>query len=124
MYFDDWIEEDTLWSSLSLLNSLYATYLGVMIAFYFAGRITPKSRIRMTDVGFLVACAGSLIWNIVLVSFMLKAFLLRGDRQTIYGLEDATKQIARVVPLLSWLVAPAIGYYFGNSSGQKSNNHN
>lgn len=127
MYLDDWIERDTLWASLSQLNSLYVTYLGVMIAFYFTGVITenpkPKEK-RYAGGAFWIALTGSAIWNLVIFVLILKAFYLRGDKQTAYGIENAAKDIGQVGPLLSWIVAPAIGYYFGASANtQTSPNH-
>lgn len=120
MYLDNWIEDDTLWASLSQLNSLYVTYLGVMIAFYFAGNAKVRQGNKKANTTFVIALVVSLIWNIMVASLILKAFLLRGDRDTVYGLEDSAKQIGRIGPLLSWLVAPAIGYYFGASAATQT----
>lgn len=115
LYFDDWIEDDTLWLSLSQLNTVYVTYLGVMIAFYFAGHNNVHSLNRRALATLVVAIIASLSWNSIVTSFIVKAFVLRGNRTTMYGLEDSVKQISKIGPLLSWLVAPCIGYYFGIS---------
>lgn len=110
LYFDKWIEEDNLRAAVQQLNSCYVTYVGVMAAFYLSQKATTSAEQGpQAGMSFAVAMSGSILWNLVVCGFMLR--LVLGG-----AVEDAIKQIGFFGPLLSWLVAPAVGFYFGNPS--------
>jgi hypothetical protein len=110
LYVDSWIEQDNLTAGLRQVNSVYVTYLGAMLAFIFtdAGNAALKKKQAATP--FIIALVGSLGWNLVISIFVFRLLLQAGE------VEDSIKQIGDIAPLLSWLVAPAIGYYFAKSS--------
>lgn len=108
LYLDDWIEEDNFRACLTQLNSLYVIYIGVITAFYFTNPNKVTSKEKYAGTAFVVAFLGSAIWNIVIFIFLLRLLLPKGT------IEDSTAQIGYFGSLLSWLVAPAIGYYFAN----------
>lgn len=110
LYLDKWIEQDNLKSGLLQLNSLYVTYLGVMIAFFFTDSSAAALKKKPAGIPFIIALLCSLGWNVFVSIFIARLLLQLGE------IEDSLKQISDFGPLLSWLVAPPIGYYFAKSS--------
>ena len=109
LYLADWIGAENFRAGLSQLNSIYVTYLGVIAAFYFTAPANAASSRPRTGITFTLALLVSVIWNSVILIFIMRAFFLWGP------IEDSLDQIGYFGPLLSWLVAPAIGFYFANS---------
>lgn len=105
------IEENNFNALVARLNGLYVTYLGVMISFYLTRRrVTARAAATQTaksNVPFVIAASGSFLWNAVILSFV--GSLLFG----VGYVEDTITQVETFGSLLSWLVAPAIGFYFG-----------
>ncbi len=110
LYVDEWIGADNFQLSLSQLSSSYATYVGVVILFYFGSRKQIKTDRRRAGAPFVLALAGSLLWNGIITLFIVQLLFQRGT------IEDAIEQIEFISATLSWLVAPLVGYYFGVSS--------
>ena len=110
LYVSGWIEADNFWACLSQLNAAYATYVGVVLLFYFGSRSQVKQDRRRAGAPFVIALLGSLLWNGVILLFIVRLLLLQGS------VEDSIEQIERISATFSWLVAPCIGYYFGVSS--------
>ncbi len=110
LYVDEWIGADNFQLSLSQLSSSYATYVGVVILFYFGSRKQIKTDRRRAGAPFALALAGSLLWNGIITLFIVQLLFQRGT------IEDAIEQIEFISATLSWLVAPLVGYYFGVSS--------
>ncbi len=113
LYFKQWIESDNLWAAVQQLNSCYVTYLGVMAAFYLSQKATTPGQDQQAGMSFAVAMAGSILWNMVVCGFMMR--LVWGST-----IEDTIKQIGFFGPILSWLVASAVGFYFGNSAASQN----
>lgn len=109
LYFDKSIEEDNLRMAVQQIHSNYVTYLGVMAAFYLSQKAPAGGGGKQAGMSFAVAMFGSILWNLVICGFMLR--LIVGGT-----IEDAVRQIGFFGPLLSWLVAPAVGFYFANPS--------
>jgi hypothetical protein len=109
LYLANWIGAENFRASLAQLNSVYVTYLGVIAAFYFTAPATSVPSNPRTGITFTLALLVSLIWNSVILVFIMRTFFLWGP------IEDSLEQIGYFGPLLSWLVAPAIGFYFANS---------
>ncbi len=109
LYFDKWIEADNFNAGLLQIFSLYLTYLGVMITFFFADDNKAALKKKRAGATFVVALAVSLLWNAFVCGFIAKLIFLGGE------IEVVIKQIGDYGPLLSWLPAPAIGYYFAKS---------
>lgn len=123
-----WMEADNFGLLVSRLDSLYVTYLGLMIAFYLTRgnpSISAPEQTGISDVlidragipleyrsnaPFIVAMAGSIIWNVIILLFVGRLIFGLGN------VEEAISQVETYGSLLSWIVAPAIGFYFGNIS--------
>jgi len=110
LYFGEWIYSDNFRSALTQLSSLYAPYLGAILAFYFSSRTPPAAAGATAGTPFVLAVLGSVIWNVTILILLAKVFFLWGT------IEGATRDMLFFGSTLSWLIAPAIGYYFGNSS--------
>jgi hypothetical protein len=109
LYLGKWIEEDNFTRSITQISSTYVTYLGIVTAFYFGSR-NRLEKTKSSGTPFALALSGSLLWNTLILVFMARVVLLLGP------IEDSIKQITYLGATLSWLVAPAIGYYFASSS--------
>jgi hypothetical protein len=113
IYALDYVGEDNFNKALSVLNGSYVTYIGLILAFYYGTK--KKSQQPKTDpvTPFAIAMICSLAWNL-LISFFMVRLLFGGG-----SIESSTRSISNLAHLLSWIVAPAIGYYF--SSLKKDN---
>jgi len=111
LYLRNWIEEDNFWAAVSEVNSLYVVYLGAVTAFYFMDRQKRNLKALRSSLTFALAISCSILWNCVVSVFI--AVRLPLGMGTV---EDSIKQIGHLGPLLSWVVAPSIGYYFAHSS--------
>lgn len=89
-----------------LILSQYAPYLGAIVGFQFATQKTAK-RAGAKATPFVVAIVMSGLWNLTLLGFVVQACL---DTNTT---EASISDITAIVPKLSWIVAPAIGFFFG-----------
>jgi hypothetical protein len=114
LYFGEWIYPDNFRSALTQLSSLYAPYLGAILAFYFSSRTQPSRPGAAAGAPFVLAVLGSVIWNLTILIVLAKVFFLLGT------IEGAIRDLLFFGSTLSWLVAPAMGFYFGNSSKAKS----
>ncbi len=110
LYFDGWIMQDNFRAGLNQLSALYAPYLGAILAFYFSSRMKAGNSEDTAGTPFLLAGAGSIVWNAVIVGLMARIVLFDGT------IEGTIRDMLFFGSTLSWLVAPAIGFYFGNPS--------
>jgi len=114
LYSGKWIEDDNFTAALSVLNTLYVPYLGVITLFYFGA--PGKRRRTALDAGGRsgtaagLALAGSLLWNCGVIFFVVRLAFH-------YGLIEVALDKMKVLgSMLSWLAAPAIGFFFARSS--------
>ena len=107
-YLRGWMEQDTLMNALASINKLYIAYLGVMSAYVYGTRKQVDKKKSAPAAGFWLAIAGSLVWNGILLVLLYRVFL---DQAKI---EESIKSGSDACSLLSWLVAPAVGYYFAS----------
>ena len=100
------IESPTLLPAIEQISSLYAPHLGAVLAFYFATKPRPGRRPRVNSGPFIVAILVSIVWNVVIVGAL---FVVPLGAMTI---DDALTFVSGAGPKLSWLVAPALGFFF------------
>jgi hypothetical protein len=93
----------------------YAPLLGVVLGFHFAIRAKGKAaRTTPSWTPFYLAITMSGLWNLLAVGFVVRA-CLDPDKTP-----EAISGIGSLVPKLSWIVAPAMGFFFGKSpEGEK-----
>jgi hypothetical protein len=96
-----------------LVLAQYVPYLGAIVAFHFAARTARQPATKGQIVPYRVAMLLSLLWNLTVVVFVVQA--CSNPDLT----EDATADIKKFVPPLSWAVAPAIGFFFGKPAEEK-----
>lgn len=99
-----------------LIITQYAPYLGAVLGFQFAVRSSNLRNKEDPSVPYWLAMAVSSLWNLVTVGFVVQACLSSDMTQS------AMKDIKAVVPKLAWIVAPAIGLFFGRP-GEALNDH-
>jgi hypothetical protein len=100
------VETPTLSAAIEQISTLYAPHLGAVLAFYFAVRHKAAPRYRFKSGPFIAAIAVSTIWNAVVVGTLLLVPLGK------MRIEEALSFTSGTAPKLSWLVAPALGYFF------------
>jgi hypothetical protein len=100
------IEPPTLLPTLDQISALYAPHLGAVLAFSFALRAKAGRRPQARSGPFIAALLVSAVWNAVVAGTLL--LVLVGQMR----IEDALSFAAGAGPKLSWLVAPALGYFF------------
>jgi len=105
--FAETIEHSTFTSSLDQLTALYVPYIGGILGYYFATKRRSARRL-MSRGPFFAAIVVSVIWNLAVCVPMLSVAFGR------LAIEDALKLATESGTKLSWLVAPAIGYFFAS----------
>ena len=108
LYVRGWIEQDTLVTSLASINKLYIAYLGVMSAYIYGTRRQVDEAQSAPAASFWLAITGSLAWNGILLSLLIGVCLDKGK------IEDSVKLGGDLCSLFSWLVGPAVGFYFAS----------
>ena len=109
LLFVKYIEESTFRSGIEDISTLYVPYLGAILGFYFAKRARAKLPTTIGRGAFISALAVSAIWNFVVIV----PILLVPMHRLVW--DNAIKLASSSGAVLSWLVAPVIGYYFGKS---------
>jgi len=93
----------------SIVNQ-YAPLLGAVVGFHFAHQAKEKAaKTTPSRTALYVAITMSGLWNLLAVGFVVRA-CLDPDKTP-----DAISGVGSLVPKLSWIVAPAIGFFFGKS---------
>jgi hypothetical protein len=100
---------DNAFVAIDSLSGVYAPYIGAILAFYFASRTDGRRGQRSRRQPFLLAFATSLAWNLLIIGAMVAVLT------HLRGIEEATKDISTIGSKMSWLVAPAVGYFFAES---------
>ncbi|MGB8889002.1 MAG: hypothetical protein WCC87_19900 [Candidatus Korobacteraceae bacterium] len=108
LFFLGAIEQPAFTVALDGISALYVPYLGAVLAFYFATRNQP-SRAVTRQPTFVIALVVSAVWNIIVCSFIIRIPL------GLMPIEEGIKVAGESGARLSWVVAPAMGYYFGKS---------
>jgi hypothetical protein len=109
LYLRDWIGEENFRSALAQINASYVPYVGAILTFYLAERRRAVPAEERAGLPFGIAWGTSLVWNLVLAVFMFRVVMLNA------AIEQTLKLTHDVGSMLSWLVAPAVGYYFSSS---------
>lgn len=97
-------------ASLEAIAGIYAPHVGAILAFYFASQVSAPHRPATVGPEFIIAFLVSLAWNIPLLILVLRVPF--GS----LAIEDAVPAAQQLGARLSWLVAPAIGYFFGKAA--------
>jgi hypothetical protein len=100
------IDSTTVAPAVEHISGLYAPHLGVVLAFYFAGRAKARRRKQVDYPPFVAAILISAVWNLLVAGTLV--LVLVGQ----LNIEDALAFAGGIGPNLSWLVAPALGYFF------------
>jgi len=110
LYFDNWIEVDNFKASMSRLNALYAPFCGAILAFYLLQSNKNHEERKRTGIAFRLAFLCSLAWNLVICAFALRVLMAWGT------IEQSLADMEFFGSVASWMVGPAIGFYFARPS--------
>ena len=109
IYLQEWIERENFLAAIKQWNTSYAPYIGAITLFYWGSAKKKRaSKSEETITALIIAVICSLIWNGLILIFLLPPLLGTG------AIETSLENIKEITSLLSWLVAGAIGYYFAN----------
>jgi hypothetical protein len=95
-----------------LLIGQYAPYLGSVLGFQFALRGSHRRTTKAEGAPYWLAMAMSGLWNLIILGFLAQACFNSDTTQS------DMKDIKAVVPKLTWIVAPAIGFFFGKPGNE------
>ena len=112
LYLSGMIETIDFIPALKSLNAVYAPYVGVIFLFYWGARKRKTPGDSPSTAPFYFALTCSVIWNGVVLGFLLPLVFLSGT------LETSLENMRYTGSLFSWLVSGAIGYYFAASASR------
>ena len=106
--FNHWLNDSKDFTfALTCINNLYSPYLGVILIYYW----NKKSLTNYPfNTGFYLAFIMSLLWNGMITILIGQLLLGQGDFNGNFEL------VKNLGGLFSWIVAGAIGFYFGKDS--------
>jgi hypothetical protein len=111
LHYTDRLDAEFFRSGLFQLNAMYSPHVGATLAYYFGARALRRRSSGQVSAPFVLAVLTTLIWNGYVTSQIARLLLERGY------FEDVIVQMRDVGGVLSWLVAPAMGFYFMASTG-------
>jgi hypothetical protein len=108
LYLHWWIgiSSDTFKDTMEMVSGQYAPFLGAVLGFYLSSK-KKEELVLDGDGAFYLAVLMSALWNMVILGGLGRVGL------NLTTIEESNKDILSVLPKLSWIVAPAIGYFFG-----------
>jgi len=112
LYVRGWIADDNFHASLTRLSALYAPYLGGIFGYYLSNR-AKAGRAHDAGAAFVLAIAASAAWNLVIAGLLSRVLFFDGT------IEQTLKDLMFFGSVMSWLVAPAIAFYFTSPSSQE-----
>lgn len=115
LFFAGWIEEDNLRKLVSQLSESYSVYLTSIAAFYYGRKhAARRGPATPTDpAAFTIALLATLLYNAAIVTMLARVVLL------VAAVEPTMALIGYVSSTLSWVVAPAVAYFFVKVPGQE-----
>jgi hypothetical protein len=103
------------WGKLfELVVSQYAPFFGSVLAFHFASSTVLSRRNEAQRTPYFLAMTTSALWNVVMLGFIIQP-CVNYDRTG-----QAIADIQTILPWLSWIVSPAIGFFFGRPPGAEA----
>ena len=110
LFFAEWIEEDTFRKLMTQVSTSYSVYVASIAAFYYSLRGARGESVRGTRAAYVVALCASLLYNLLLIAVLGRVVLL------VAPVEGATELMGYVSSTLSWVVAPAVAYFFATGT--------
>lgn len=110
LYLRGTVGPDTAVATMKAAGAAFAPYLGLILSYVFARGRTRAPRTPATGLAVAGALTMSVVWNAVVVAPLL---LTLGG---VTYLDDAASQMRDLSSYLAWLVAPALGYFFGDGN--------
>ena len=108
LYLDGWIPRESFISAFQQLNTLYAPYVGVITLFYWGGMAKSRGPKRNEfNTAFKLTLLLAVVWNGLIFFKIAPLAILKAGK-----IETSIDDIKFLGGLFSWLVAPALGYYF------------
>jgi hypothetical protein len=106
-----WMLADNFKKDFTTSTAIFAPYLTPIVAFWFAKRNNPRATAEKSE-AFYVAVIMSAIFNLLVLAIIGYSFVQTGEGV----IEDNLDLAVTVGAGVTFLVGPAIGYYFGKTS--------
>jgi len=100
------ISSDYFKETIELVSGQYAPFLGAVLGFYLSSK-RKEELVPDGNGAFYLAVLMSALWNVVILGFLGRVTM------NLTTVDESNKDVLSVLPKLSWIVAPAIGYFFG-----------
>lgn len=108
LYMRGTVGPESAVDAIKQTGAAFVPYVGLILSYVFArGRSRAGARRHANRLAIVTALTTSIAWNLAVLGPL--ALTLNGESY----LEDATSQMRELSSYLSWLVAPALGYFFG-----------
>jgi hypothetical protein len=119
LFFSNSISSGNVSRFLDQLSAVYAPYLGAMLVYCFATRSRNRRSPKLNKLAFWLALGTSLIWNGVVLCLLFKVLTVLRGGETTLNIDEALKLARESGAKLSWVVSPAIGFFFAKPSVEK-----
>jgi hypothetical protein len=107
----NWMLTENFKKDFGTATAIFAPYLTPIIAFWFAKWRNAKATPAKSE-SYYVAVAMSVIFNLLMLAIIGRSFIQTGEGV----IEDNLDLAVTVGAGVTFLVGPAIGYYFGKTS--------
>jgi hypothetical protein len=105
-----WMLAENFRKDFGTATAIFAPYLTPIVAFWFAKRQSPGATSAKSE-AFYVAVGMSVVFNLLVLAIIGHSFVQTGE-----GVIEDNLDLAVVVGAgVTFLVGPAIGYYFGKT---------
>lgn len=119
LFFTDSISSSSISRLLDQLSAVYAPYLGGMLVYCFATRARNRRSPKLNTLSFWLALVTSSLWNAVVLSLLFKVLGVLRNGDSSLKIDEALKFARESGARLSWIVSPAIGFFFAKPSVEK-----
>jgi hypothetical protein len=119
LFFTNSIASANVSRFLDQLSAVYAPYLGAMLVYCFVARAKNKRSPKLNILAFWLAIATSFLWNAVVICLLFKVLSVLRSGDTTITIDEALKLASESGAKLSWIVSPAIGFFFAKPSSSK-----
>jgi NhaP-type Na+/H+ or K+/H+ antiporter len=110
LHVRDYIGPDFFKKFLAVINNAYAPYVGAIFTYFLVSNKKSKRQGVNRRGPFILALACSIGWNLAVLAFTAPLVF-----QSDPNVDSAINAITVIGSVLSWIPAPAIGFYFAKS---------
>jgi purine-cytosine permease-like protein len=122
LFFSSAIRKESVPEILDRLSGLFAPYIGVIFAYYFASQKKHDGRVKANIASFYLAIISSLVWNTTVLCLLLPVMKTTASGDRFLHIDTALRLTGDAAARLSWFTAPSIGYFFAKAAKTEASN--